>query len=76
MRLRNVKGSREAIQESIYVVHEEETRAGSWHDIFGNDHPIHIEIGMGKGTFLMRMAQAYPDINFVGIEKYSIVTGR
>ena len=44
MRLRNVKGSREAIQESIYVVHEEETRAGSWHDIFGNDHPIHIEI--------------------------------
>lgn len=56
MRLRNVKGSREAIQESIYVVHEEETRAGSWHDIFGNDHPIHIEIGMGKGRFLMELA--------------------
>ena len=56
MRLRNVKGSREAIQESIYVVHEEETRAGNWHDIFGNDHPIHIEIGMGKGRFLMELA--------------------
>ena len=71
MRLRNVKGSREAIQESIYVVHEEETRAGSWHDIFGNDHPIHIEIGMGKGRFLMELAAKNPDINYVGIEKYS-----
>ena len=73
MRLRNVKGSREAIQESIYVVHEEETRAGNWHDIFGNDHPIHIEIGMGKGRFLMELAAKNPDINYVGIEKYSSV---
>ena len=73
MRLRNVKGSREAIQESIYVVHEEETRAGSWHDIFGNDHPIHIEIGMGKGRFLMELAAKNPNINYVGIEKYSSV---
>ena len=73
MRLRNVKGSREAIQESFYVVHEEETRAGSWHDIFGNDHPIHIEIGMGKGRFLMELAAKNPDINYVGIEKYSSV---
>ena len=73
MRLRNVKGSREAIQESIYVVHEEETCAGSWHDIFGNDHPIHIEIGMGKGRFLMELAAKNPDINYVGIEKYSSV---
>ena len=73
MRLRNVKGSREAIQESVYVVHEEETRVGSWHEIFGNDHPIHIEIGMGKGRFLMELAAKNPDINYVGIEKYSSV---
>lgn len=73
MRLRNVKGSREAIQESIYVVHEEETRAGSWHDIFGNDHPIHIEIGMGKGQFLMELARRNPDINYLGMERYSSV---
>ena len=76
MRLRNVKGSREAIQESIYVVHEEETRAGSWHDIFGNDHPIHIEIGMGKGQFIMELARRNPDINYLGIEKYSSVLVR
>ena len=73
MRLRNVKGSREAIQESIYVVHGEETRAGSWHDIFGNDHPIHIEIGMGKGQFLMELARRNPDINYLGMERYSSV---
>ena len=46
---------------------------GHWAEVFGNDHPVQIEIGMGKGTFLMRMAKRYPGINFVGIEKYSSV---
>ncbi len=73
MRLRNIPGSREVIAESRYVVHEEETKAGCWRDIFGNDHPIHIEIGMGKGKFIMALAKANPDINYVGIEKYSSV---
>ena len=73
MRLRNIPGSREAIEESQYVIHEEETRAGSWHEIFENDHPIYIEIGMGKGQFLMELARRNPDINYVGIEKYSSV---
>ena len=73
MRLRNIRGSREAIAESRYVIHEEGTRAGTWHEIFGNDHPIHIEIGMGKGKFLMALAKAHPQVNYVGIEKYSSV---
>ena len=73
MRLRNIPGSREAIAESQYVIHEEETRAGSWHEIFENDHPIYIEIGIGKGQFLMELARRNPDINYVGIEKYSSV---
>lgn len=73
MRLRNIKGSREVIANSDYVIHEEETRAGSWHQIFGNSHPVHIEIGMGKGKFIMAMAKANPQINYVGIEKYSSV---
>lgn len=42
MRLRNIRGSREVIASSDYVVHEEETKAGSWHQIFHNTHPIHI----------------------------------
>lgn len=73
MRLRNIRGSREVIAGSDYVIHEEETRAGSWHQIFGNTHPIHIEIGMGKGKFIMALAKANPQINYVGIEKYSSV---
>ena len=54
MRLRNITGSREVIAESPYVVPEDTLEAcpGTWHEIFGNDHPIHIEIGMGKGRFL------------------------
>ena len=44
-----------------------------WAEVFGNPNPVRVEIGMGKGTFLMRMAAAFPSINFVGIEKYSSV---
>lgn len=73
MRLRNIKGSREIIAASEYVVHEEGTRAGTWHTLFGNEYPIHIEIGMGKGRFLMRLAKENPNINYIGIEKYSSV---
>lgn len=73
MRLRNVTGSREAIADSPYVVHEPAMQKGKWSALFGNEHPIHIEIGMGKGRFLMDLAAANPDINYVGIEKYSTV---
>ncbi|MBE5944760.1 MAG: tRNA (guanosine(46)-N7)-methyltransferase TrmB, partial [Lachnospiraceae bacterium] len=73
MRLRNVKGSRENIAASEFVVHEEESMKGKWKELFGNDNPIHIEIGMGKGRFIMDMARLNPDINYVGIEKFSSV---
>ena len=73
MRLRNIKGSRENIQASKYVVQEYREQKGKWRELFGNDHPIHIEIGMGKGRFLMDMASLHPEINYVGIEKYSSV---
>lgn len=73
MRLRNIKGSRENIQASKYVVQEYRKQKGKWRELFGNDHPIHIEIGMGKGRFLMDMATLHPEINYVGIEKYSSV---
>ncbi|MCI9199545.1 MAG: tRNA (guanosine(46)-N7)-methyltransferase TrmB [Lachnospiraceae bacterium] len=73
MRLRNITGSREIIGESVFVVHEPEQQKGNWRNIFGNNNPIHIEIGMGKGRFLMDMAKVYPSINYIGIEKYSSV---
>lgn len=73
MRLRNVTGSREMIAKSDYVIHEPEQQKGKWHEIFGNDRPIRIEIGMGKGRFIMDLARMNPDINYIGIEKYSSV---
>ena len=73
MRLRNIAGSREAIGQSDFVIHEQENQKGNWQKIFGNNNPIHIEIGMGKGRFLMDMAKIHPSVNYVGIEKYSSV---
>ena len=73
MRLRNIPGAREAIAESPFVVHDEESMKGKWHDFFGNDNPIHIEIGMGKGTYIMESAKRNPNINYIGSEKYSSV---
>lgn len=74
MRLRNITGSREFIAENEYVVHEPEKYKGCWYEeIFSNDRPVHIEIGMGKGRFITELASKNPDINFVGIEKYSSV---
>ncbi|MFQ9514223.1 MAG: tRNA (guanosine(46)-N7)-methyltransferase TrmB [Eubacterium sp.] len=73
MRLRNVPGSREAIQESPLTINIPQDNKGKWNEEFGNDHPIRIEIGMGKGKFITQLARENPDINYVGIEKYSSV---
>lgn len=73
MRLRNVTGSREMIASSRFVVHNPFENKGKWNEIFGNDRPIQIEIGMGKGRFMMDLASTNPNINYIGIEKYSTV---
>lgn len=73
MRLRNIPGSREAIAASRWCIQEPQQVKGNWSHIWGNRNPIHIEIGMGKGQFLMRLAKEHPQINYIGIEKYSSV---
>lgn len=74
MRLRNVSGSRERIAECEFVVQQPEEMKGVWsREVFGNDNPLQIEIGMGKGKFIMELARLNPSINYVGIEKYSSV---
>ena len=70
MRLRNIPGSREAIAQNRWCIQESEHTKGQWHTIFGNQNPLHIEIGMGKGKFIMALARQNPQINYVGIEKY------
>ncbi len=76
MRLRNVKGSREAIAADTYVNHDETAMRGKWSEVFGNQNPIHLEIGTGKGRFITELAQLHPEINYIGIEKYSSVLVR
>lgn len=76
MRLRNVKGSREAIAVSPYTINEPETLKGQWKQLFKNNNPIHIEVGMGKGRFITSLAALNPHINYIGIEKYSSVLYR
>lgn len=73
MRLRNIPGSRQVIAENPWCIQEPEKQKGRWHTIFENQNPIHIEVGMGKGQFLMTLAGKNPNINYVGIEKYSSV---
>ena len=75
MRLRNIPGSREAIAASGFVVHEDvmKEKKGCWNTVFGNEKPIFIEVGMGKGRFITELAIRCPQNNYVGIEKYSSV---
>ena len=75
MRLKNVPGAREAIAESTFCIREDRQQElkGHWQSVFPEKQPLHIEIGMGKGQFLYGMALAHPDINYLGIEKYSSV---
>jgi len=76
MRLRNVKNAREILENSTYFVANPEEYKGHFSSLFSNFQPIHIEIGTGKGQFLIGMAKAYPEINFIGIEKYESVLVR
>ena len=68
MRLRNIPGAGEVIDNSPYCIKEPVELKGKWHDFLGNNNPIHIEVGMGKGRFLMDLARLHPEINYIGIE--------
>jgi tRNA (guanine-N7-)-methyltransferase len=73
MRLRNIPGADDVIMRHPIAIKQEKEFKGKWNQVFGNDHPIHIEIGMGKGQFLLTLAKQNPNINYVGIERYSSV---
>ena len=76
MRLRNVPGAKETIIQSDFSIQEPKTYRGKWSEEFKNENLIHIEIGMGKGKFILEMAERNPEINYIGIEKYSSVLVR
>ena len=76
MRLKNVKNASEIISKSSYVVLNPEDNKGKWNGVFKNNNPIDVEIGMGKGDFIINMAKKYPNVNFIGIEMFDSVIVR
>lgn len=76
MRLRNIKNKDELIENCEYLIDNPFDLKNNWHKEFGNNNPIHLEIGMGKGAYLLGMAKKYPEINFVGVERYTGVLAR
>ncbi|BDF06448.1 tRNA (guanosine(46)-N7)-methyltransferase TrmB [[Clostridium] hylemonae] len=73
MRLRNIPRAESVLKACREVVKEPALNRGCWDKVFGNENPVFIEIGMGKGQFLLTMAEQNPDVNFIGIERYSSV---
>lgn len=74
MRLRNIPGADEVILNSPYCINDPSSLKGKWKsELFKNSNELHIEIGMGKGQFLTTLAQMNPDINYIGIERYTSV---
>ena len=73
MRLRNIPGAEEVVSNSPYCIQNPTELKGKWHSFLGNENPIHIEVGMGKGKFIMQLAALHPDINYIGIERYTSV---
>ena len=68
MRLKNVKGANDIIVKGLYYIDNPSIYKGKWHKLFNNNNPIYIELGMGKGDFIINNALKYPNINFIGIE--------
>lgn len=73
MRLRNIPGSEQTIENSQYAIKKPEQNKGKWKQVFKNSNPIFIEIGMGKGQFITTLAKENPQNNYIGVEKYSSV---
>ncbi len=76
MRLRNVKNKQEIMDASNYLIINPEKYKGTWNKVFKNNNPIYIEIGTGKGNFIIENSLRYKNINFIGIEKYDSIVSR
>lgn len=70
MRLRNIPNAKDKLDKSNYIIHNYLEMKGNFKKVFFNDNPIYLEIGTGKGNFIIENAKRYPNINFIGIEKY------
>ena len=68
MRYNTVNNAKEIINKSNYIVKNPENYKGKWNSLFNNDKPIMLELGMGRGSFIINMALTHPNINYIGLE--------
>ncbi|MBU3810722.1 MAG: tRNA (guanosine(46)-N7)-methyltransferase TrmB [Candidatus Niameybacter stercoravium] len=73
MRLRRDPRATEYLAQDERVVQEPTAYKGKWHTLFGNNNPIHVEFGCGKGGFITELARRNPDINYVAAERAETV---
>ena len=76
MRIRNIKNAEEIVKDNKYIIENPEKYKGHFQELFGNSNEIHLEIGMGKGDFIISKAVNNPHINFIGLEKYTSIVAR
>ncbi len=74
MRLRKINGALEALEKNeYYFIKNPKENKGQWKNVFNNQNEIHLEVGCGKGNFIIGMAKAYPNVNFIALEKFESV---
>ncbi len=76
MRIRNVKNKEEILNNCSFLIENPKEYKGKFNELFGNDNPIYLEIGMGKGQFIYENAKKYKDINFIGIERFDSIMAK
>ena len=76
MRIRNVKNKEEILNNCSFLIENPKEYKGRFNELFGNDNPIYLEIGMGKGQFIYENAKKYKDINFIGIERFDSIMAK
>lgn len=76
MRIRKKNWTQEELETSKFLVREPLENKGRWKEVFGNDNPLHLEIGCGKGKFVAEMSRLHPDVNFIGMEHFTLVAAR
>ena len=73
MRVRKKAWAPEVLRTSEHIIHQPKENKGKWNEVFGNNNPIYVEIGCGKGRFISQNAVVYPEINFIGVERETTV---
>lgn len=76
MRIRNVKNKEEILDNCSFLLSNPKEYKGKFKELFNNNNPIYVEIGMGKGRFIYQNAKKYKDINFIGIERFDSIMAK